>query len=174
MPVATAVQAEVVTAYLDPLEVRRRGQHPAQQLVVVGLDLGALTQGETPIRDPLGQVVPQLLQLAEVEDPRLGRDRSDAVVDLDPAEGLGDESGQLTLEMADLAPQLHPGEALVDVDAERHRSVSCEQIRHRPRTSVDHRSVSATIQSASETAICGTPLTWMATIASRWLAESTP
>ena len=69
--------------------------------------------------DPLGELVAQLLQLAEVEDPRLGGHRGDAVLDLDPAEGLGEEAGELALEMADLAPQLGPGQALVDLDVER-------------------------------------------------------
>jgi hypothetical protein len=129
--VATTGQTEVVAAHLHPLEVRRRGQHPAQQLVIRGLDPGALAQGQPCLGDPLGEVVAQLLELAETEDPGLTADRGDAVVDLDPAEGLGEETAELALEMADLTPQLDPGEALVDLDVELIQAVSCEQIRHR-------------------------------------------
>jgi hypothetical protein len=129
--VATARQAEIVPAHLHPLEVRRGGQHLAQQLVVRGLDPSTLAQGQPCIGDPLGKVVAQLLELAEAEDPRLAN-RGDPVVDLDPAEGLGKEAGELALEMADLTPQLDPGEALVDLDVELIQAVSFEQIRHRP------------------------------------------
>jgi len=80
----------------------------------------------------LGQLVAQPLQLSQVENPRLGRDRLDPVANLDPAESLGEEAGELALEMADLAPQLDAGVALVDLDVERHQAVSFEQIRHRP------------------------------------------
>ena len=132
MPVAAAGQAEVVAAHLHPLEVRRRGQHPAQQLVVGGLDPGALAQGQTCLGDPLGQVVAQLLELAQAEDPGLDRDRGDAMADLHPAECLGEEAGKLALEMADLASQLDTGEALVNLDMEPIQAVSFEQIRHRP------------------------------------------
>jgi hypothetical protein len=131
VPVATARQTEVVAAHLHPLEVRRRDQHLTQQLVVRGLDPGALAQGQTRLGDPLGEIVAQLLELTEAEDPGLAANRRNAVVDLDPAEGLGEEAGELTLEMADLTPQLDPGEALVDLDVELIQAVSCEQIRHR-------------------------------------------
>jgi hypothetical protein len=131
VPVATAGQTEIVAAHLHPLEVRRRGQHPAQQLVVRGLDPGAFAQGQPCLGNPLGKFVTQLLELAESEDPGLTADRGDPVIDLDPAEGLGEEAGELTLEMADLTPQLDPGEALVDLDVELIQAVSFEQIRHR-------------------------------------------
>jgi hypothetical protein len=131
-------------------------------------------QGQARLGDPLRQIVAQPLQLSQVEDPRLWRERVDPMADLDPAEGLGKERGELALEAADLAPQLGPGEALVDLDAKPHRALSCEQIRHRPASSVDHRSVAAVIHSASSTAICGTPFTWTAAIVRRRLPGSTP
>ena len=81
------------------------------------------------------------------------------------------------LEAADLAPQLGARQSLVAVDAERKGCVSDEQIRHDPTPSVDHPPVAqsdaavktlqaasivaAAIQSASSTAIWGTPLTWI-------------
>jgi hypothetical protein len=130
--VAAARQAEVATTHLHPLEVRRRGKHPAQQLVIGGLDPGALAQGQSRLGNPLRKVVAQLLELAQAEDPGPGSGRADAVTDLDPTEGLGEETRELTLEMADLTPQLDPGEALVDLDMEPVQAVYCEQILHRP------------------------------------------
>ncbi len=124
MPVAAAGLAEVVAADPDPLELGRRGQHPAQQLAVGGLDPGALAQPQARVGHPLGQLVAQPLQLAEIEDPRRPGGGVDAVVDLDPAEGLRQEAGQLALEAADLTAQLGPGEALVDRDVKRHRAIS--------------------------------------------------
>jgi hypothetical protein len=100
--------------------------------VVGGLDPGPLAQGQPRRGDPLRQLVPQPLELAQVEDPRLGRNRADAVLDLHPPEGLGKESGELTLEMADLTPQLGSGKALIDLDMEPVQAVSCEQIWHWP------------------------------------------
>ena len=131
MPVAAAGHADVVAAHLNPLEVGRRGDHLAQQLAIAGLEAILLAQRPLCRGDPVRQLVAQPLQLPQVEDPRLRGHRADAVVELDPAEGLGQEAGELALEMADLTPQLDPGEALVDLDAEPHRAVSFEQIRHR-------------------------------------------
>ena len=83
-----------------------------------GLDPGALGEGQARLGDPLGELVAQPLELAEVEDPRLAPTAATAVVDLDPAEGLGEEAGELALEAADLPPQLDAGEALVDLDVQ--------------------------------------------------------
>jgi hypothetical protein len=130
--VAAAGQAEVGPAHLNPLEVGRGGEHLAHQLVVGGLYPGALAQGQPRLGDPFRQVVSQLLELAEAKNPGLTRERVNAVANLDAAKGLGEESGELTLEMADLAPQLKPGKALVDLDVEPVEAVSFEQIRHRP------------------------------------------
>jgi hypothetical protein len=102
--VAAARQAEVVAAHLHPLEVRWRGQHLTQQLVVRGLHPGALAQGLLSLRDPLGEIVSQALELAKAKDPRLAAERGNPVRDLDPAKGLGEEASELALEMADLAP----------------------------------------------------------------------
>jgi hypothetical protein len=104
MPVATARQAEVVPAHPHPLEVRRRGEHLPQQLVVRGLDPGALAQRPLRIGDPLGQVIAQPLQLAQAKDPGLAANRVDPVGNLHPAKGLSEEAGELALEMADLPP----------------------------------------------------------------------
>ena len=141
--------------------------------MVVRLDPILLAERLFCLGNANGQVVAQPLQLAEIENPRLGSDRRDAVLDRDAAEPLGEQRGELTLEATDLAPQLGPGEALVDLDAKRHRTLSCEQLRHRPAPSLDHRSVAAAIHNASATAICGTPLTWTAATERRRLRGST-
>jgi len=122
--VAAARGADVVAADLDPLEVLRRRHHLAQPLAVGGLEPVLLGQGQPRIGDAVGELVAQPLQLPEVEQPRCGRDRGDAVTDLDPAEALGEESGQPLLEGADLAPQLTPRGTLVDVDAKPREAVS--------------------------------------------------
>ncbi|MGC1166169.1 MAG: hypothetical protein WA862_08670 [Solirubrobacterales bacterium] len=129
---AATRQTEVVTAHLDPLEVRRRGQHLTQQLVVGGLEPGPLAQGQPRLGDALGEVVAQLLEVAETKHPGLAADGGNPVWDLNPAESLGEETGERALEAADLPPQLDPGKALVDLDVEPVQAVSFEQIRHRP------------------------------------------
>jgi hypothetical protein len=134
MPGAAARLADVGAGDLHPLEVGRGSQHFPQQLAMAGLDPGTVSQAQARLGDPVGQLVTEPLQLAEVEDPRLRRDRADPVVELDPAEGLGKEARELALEPADLAPQLVAGQALVDPDLEGVEAVSLEQTRHSPRT----------------------------------------
>ncbi len=100
--------------------------------MVRGLDPGALAQGQPRLANALGEIVAQPLEFTKVQDPGLGAERGYPVGDLDSAEGLGEEAGELALKMADLTPQLDPGEALIDLDVESIEAVSCEQIRHRP------------------------------------------
>jgi hypothetical protein len=138
--VTAAGQTEIAAAHLDPLEVSRRGEHLAHQLVIAGLDPRPLAQSQLRLGDPFREVVPQLLELTQVKDPRLAGDRADAVRNLDSAEGLGEESGELALEMADLTPQLSAGKALVDLDVEPSQAVSYEQIRHWPTSECRSRS----------------------------------
>jgi len=130
VPGAAARLADVGAFDLDPLEVRRGRQHLRQQLAVGGLDALALAQRHASIGNPFGQLVAQPLELAQVEDPRLRRDGADPVPYLDSAERGGEEPGQLALQASDLAPQLGPGEALVNLDRKRGKAVSYEQIGH--------------------------------------------
>jgi hypothetical protein len=134
VPVTTAGLADIGAADLDPLEVLRCGEHLPQQLAVAGLDPGPLAQRQPRLGDPFGEIVAQALELAQVEDPGLHRDGGDAMIELDPAEGLGEEAGELALEVTDLAPQLRAGSELVDLDAKPIQAVSCEQINHQPDT----------------------------------------
>jgi len=78
----------------------------------------------------VGQLVSDPLQPAEVEDSWDGRGGGDATLDLNPAEPLRDQPGELALEATDLTAQLMARQALVDPYAR--KAVSVEQFRHRP------------------------------------------
>ncbi len=134
MPGATAWLADVGAGDLHPLEIGGSGQHSPQQLTVVGLDPGPPRQADPRLGDPVGELVAQPLQLPEVENSRLPGGRRDPVIELDPAEGLGEEGRELALEPAHLAAQLVPSQALVNPDFEGIEAVSLEQIRHLPHT----------------------------------------
>ncbi|HVS99785.1 MAG TPA: hypothetical protein VHE08_04640 [Solirubrobacterales bacterium] len=116
MPVAAARQADVGAADPQPVVLGGRRQHGGQQLAVAGLEGGPLGEGGTRLGDADGERVPQLLQLAEVEHPRWPGG-ADPVRDGDPAQPLGDEAGQLQLELADLAAQLGARKSLIDLDS---------------------------------------------------------
>jgi hypothetical protein len=132
VPGAAAGLTDVLATDLHPPVVPRRVQHLAQQLAVAGLDQGPLAQRQARLGDSLRERIPHPLQLSEVEDPRLGGNRPDPVAELNPAEGLAEESGQLALEPAHLAAQLDARGVLVDLDAEPIDTLSFKQIRHRP------------------------------------------
>ncbi|HVD86519.1 MAG TPA: hypothetical protein VNB59_03845 [Solirubrobacterales bacterium] len=130
MPGATAGLADVGAVDAEPLEVLGRREHHAQQLAVVGLDPGALGEGEARLGGTVGQLVSDPLQPAEVEDSWDGRGGGDATLDLNPAEPLRDQLGELALEATDLPAQLMARQVLVDPYAR--KAVSVEQFRHRP------------------------------------------
>jgi hypothetical protein len=69
--VAATRLAEVVARDAQPLEVLGTGEHPLEQLVVAGLELGPLTQRLACVLDSIGQGVANRLQLTEVECSRL-------------------------------------------------------------------------------------------------------
>jgi hypothetical protein len=157
--VAAAGLPEIGAADPHPLEVGRRRQHLPQQFAVPGLDSSPFAQLQASLADRLRESVAQALQLTEVEQTRLRGKRLHPVLQLDPAESLGEEAGQLPLEARDLASQLEPSKTLVDLDAKRHPAVSEEQIGHRPAPSVDHARAVADNQRASSTAAWETPFT---------------
>jgi hypothetical protein len=128
--VAAAGQAEVVAGDPQPLVLVRRGQHPLQQLLVAGLELALLSQGEAGVLDLHRERVADDLQLAEVERPRLTREGGHARANPQTREGLGGERPQLSFEAADLAPQLDPGEALLASCPQRTSPISFEQLGH--------------------------------------------
>jgi hypothetical protein len=130
VPVAAAGLAEVGTGDDRPRVALRSGDHLPQPLAVGGLEIG--TGGETGarLRDPIGKLVAQALELTEVEDARLGGAGPDAVLDFHPAEALGEEASQLMLEASDLAAQLAPSQPLVDADVQCLETVSLQQFPH--------------------------------------------
>jgi hypothetical protein len=127
--VAAARLADVGAGDADPLELGRRSKHFAEQLPVGGLHAGALVQPQAALGDPVGELVAQPLQLAEVEHARLAGEPRDVVLDPHPTEPLGHQPGELALETADLAPQLVARQPLVGVDVD--EEVSFEQLPHR-------------------------------------------
>lgn len=114
---AAAGEPEVFAGDPDPLEVPGRGEHPLDQLAVLVLHPRAFGQSLARLGDAVGEAVPNRLQLAEIEYPRLRRDRLDPVGDLDVPEGIAEGGGELGLEPGDLPSQLLARLALVDAGA---------------------------------------------------------
>lgn len=117
MPVAAAVQPEVLPRDPHPLEVLRGGEHRLDELAVLLLDPRPLDQGRACLGDAVREAVANHLQLAQVEDPRGGDDGVDPVRHLGVAERLAEQGAEVGLEPGDLAAQLEPCLALVDRDA---------------------------------------------------------
>lgn len=134
MPAPATRLAEVGAGDQHPLEVGRRSEHRPQALAVRVLLAGAFAQGQPRRGDPAGEGVALTLEIAEPEDPGLDAERADAMLDRNPAKGLAEQPGQLTLEPADLSAQLGAGGALVDADVEPLEALPFEQILHTPRT----------------------------------------
>jgi hypothetical protein len=141
MPVPAAGQPDVGIGDPHPLVLGRRLQQLLQQESVGGRDAGALAKSGAAFLDPGRQRIANLLQLTEAERARLVRLCGHGGVDLHPREGLDDDVGEMTLEAADLAPQLSAGKTLVASYPKRRETVSIEQIRHRahPECSSRHR-----------------------------------
>jgi hypothetical protein len=115
VPVAAARLADVGAADADPRVALRGEQHVGEQLAVGLLDEGALGEDVVSLGEAAGERVADLLQLAEVEDPwRTGG--VDPVGNVDPAHALGDQAGQLVLQLADLPAQLGARQPLVYLD----------------------------------------------------------
>lgn len=105
MPVAAARLADVGAGDPNPWVALRGEKHVGEQLPVGLLDEGALDEGAVGLGEAGRERVADLLQLTEVEDARRPGG-VDPIRDLDPAHALGDQPGELTLELADLPPQL--------------------------------------------------------------------
>jgi hypothetical protein len=174
MPVAAAIEAEVLAGDPDPLEVLRCGEHLLNQLAVLVLDLPPLHQSPPCLGDPLGEAIAYRLQLTQVEYPWGGSDGIDAVGNLRVAESLSEDLAQLRFQAADLAPQLRARLALVDPGAEPGELLTFQQSGHLQKCSHAASRVAAAIHNASSTAIWGTPLTWTEATARRRVPCSTP
>lgn len=119
MPVAAARLADVGAADADPRVALRGGEHVLQKLAVGLLDEGALGEGAVGLGEAGRERVADLLQLAEIEDPRRPGG-IDPVGNLDPPHPFGDEPGDLPLELADLPAQLGAREPLIYLDPVKH------------------------------------------------------
>ena len=124
--------AEVGAGDPQPLELGGVGEHLLEQLPVGGLDPGSFSQGIARRGNPRRQGIANLLQLTEADQPRLGRGGRDRGVKCETRKRLAGQLGQLSLEAANLSPQLSAGETLVALDANPSEGVSVEQLLHDP------------------------------------------
>lgn len=124
--------AEVGARDPQPLEPGGLGEHLLEQLPVVGLERGPLGESATDGGDPRRQGVADLLELPEADQARLPRGGGHARIDGKARKGLRREPPQLSLEAADLSPQLGAGETLVAAYASLGKGVSVEQLLHDP------------------------------------------
>jgi hypothetical protein len=110
--VAAAGQAEVGAADPQPPVGGRVGDHRLDELTVGLLEGLALGKRAARLGEATGERVAQFLQLTEVEHPRRPHG-GHPVRDEHPSQPLGDQPGELPLELADLPPQLRAREPLV-------------------------------------------------------------
>lgn len=155
---AAAVQPQVLPGDLHPLEILGSGQHPFDQLAVLVLDSRPLDESGARLGNAIGEAVANHLQLTQVQHPGGGRNRVDPVRNLGVAESLAEEPTELGLQPGNLAAQLESCLALVDRDAKSRKRL-IEKTRHLRKCNHAASKVEAAIQSASSTAIWGTPLT---------------
>jgi hypothetical protein len=136
VPVPAAGLTDVGAADPDPAVVLRGGEHVLQKFAVRLLDEGALGEGAVGLGEAGRERVANLLQLTEIEDARRPGG-IDPIWDANPTHPLGDQPGQLPLELADLPPQLVSRTRLLDAcypwGNKRHPlrfRLPVEQIRH--------------------------------------------
>jgi hypothetical protein len=106
--VAAAGQAEVAATDPQPAVGGGIGKHLVEELAVGLLEGIALDQRAPRLGEAPGERVADLLELAQVEYPRRSRS-GDPVRHDDASETLGDQPGELTLELGDLPAQLGAG-----------------------------------------------------------------
>jgi hypothetical protein len=109
-----------------PLVIRRRRQHPLEQLAVAGLQFVLLDQGAISLGYAIRECVANPLELLEPSHPRLGKAGRDRGIEREAREGLSAEAGELMLEATDLATQLRAREALIASHLKRRERVSIE------------------------------------------------
>jgi hypothetical protein len=108
----------------------RRLDHLPQELAVAPLQLRPLAQRKPSRGDPRRQRVTHPLELTEIGDARLGKRRGNRGLDRHPRKRLGLKGGELSLEAANLPPQLGPGEALIAPHPRGGKHLPVEQIQH--------------------------------------------
>lgn len=125
-----AGRADVVARDLHPLEIRRRLDHPLEQLTIASLQLILLAQPQARLADPRRQRIPNGLQLAQAQRPWLTRGGGDSGVEAQPRERLGDQRAELSFQPPNLPPQLNPRQLLVPTEAKLAVNPSFEQVGH--------------------------------------------
>jgi hypothetical protein len=128
--VPAARLADVGTRDAHPPVLGRRLDHPPQELTIAPLQLRALDQHESSRGDPRRQRVAHPLELTEIGDARRGKRSGNRGLDRHPRKRLGLKGGELSLEAADLPPQLGSGEALVAPHPRGGKRLPVEQIQH--------------------------------------------
>ena len=93
MPSPAARLANISSGDLHPLELGRRGEHLLEQRPISRLHASLLGKRLTRFADPRHKLVTQTLQLAKIEDSRLGCETAHAVLDCHPAEALPELAG---------------------------------------------------------------------------------
>ena len=106
VPGTAAGLTDIVAEIRTHLNEAGAGQHARQQLAVAGLQMRPLRKQEPRLADSGGEFVADLLELAEVEHPRLSAATRNPVADLNPLERAGEKARELSLKAADLSPQL--------------------------------------------------------------------
>ncbi len=132
MPVPATGLADVFARDPNPLELGGPGDHLLEQRAVAAVEIRSLLVDLLGVGDPRGERIADSLQLAKPDHPRLASASRNLELELQAREGIREESCQLVLQAADLAPQLSACEALIASHPKRCESVSFEQIRHKP------------------------------------------
>lgn len=109
-----------------PLVIRRRRQHPLEQLAVAGLQLVLLDQGASGLGYAIGERIANPLELLKPSHPRLGKAGRDRGIERETRKSLGTEAGKLMLKAANLASQLRAREALIASHLKRRERLSIE------------------------------------------------
>jgi hypothetical protein len=119
VPVAAARKPEIGAADPQPAVGGGLGEHVVEERLVGLLDRVALGQRAAGLADALGERVPDLLELTQVENARRSRS-GDPMRDDHAPEPVGDQATELALEPGDLPAQLGAGQTLVDRDSVEH------------------------------------------------------
>src|SRR5688572_16383604 len=177
MPVLAAALADVLVPDAHPLVLLGLEHHLLDQPAVLLLDPRAVGQRPAHVVEPLGEIVAERLQLAEGEHPRPASGRH-APVEASARVRGADQRGQVRLEPAALLEQVAPGRPLVwrREDKRWGRRWRLENAGHEAMidTQAPVRRTSEAVQSASSTAISGTPFTCTVHRSIRVVSGSTP
>jgi hypothetical protein len=104
VPVLAARLADVLVADPEPAVLAGRQQHLLDQAAVLFLGVGAVAERPPRLGDPLGELVAELLELAQGQHPGSAA-RAHAPVEALPRPGRAEQLRQLLLEPRQLVEQ---------------------------------------------------------------------